>query len=528
MSAIVGNTTVRATIHQGNSGVLTIGFDGEGGSSTLFSSILDQAQHQTDLESFRAKVVDHLTKHTEITTIVDTIRNRIFVRSGAVLEKPEINFCKDYTLTEVNTDHGWKMSINKILDPIGISVGLAQPLTLPCGVVLKNRIAKAAMSENLADKHHRPTEGFSTLYSTWAKGGAGLLISGNIMVDRRALGEPRNVVIEQQADNLSELSNWASSCTQNGTALWAQLNHPGKQAPNFINEETVAPSPIGFPPPLDKTFRCPRELTEAEILDIVERFAYAAKILKEAGFTGVQIHGAHGYLVSQFLSPLHNQRTDQWGGTLENRLRFPLAVYRAIRREVGPEFPIGFKLNSADFQRGGFSEDDSLTVAQTLSKEGIDLIEISGGTYEAPAMTGTMKESTRKREAYFLKYCEKISKTVKTPLMLTGGFRSREGMEGALKSRACQVIGLARSLAVEPDISNRLLGDQPVISLVHPITTGCKRLDRIVPLEITWYTQQMRRISNGQPASPHASAWYSILKTLWQYGYQSLFRTRPQ
>lgn len=409
---------------------------------------------------------------------------------------------------------------------VGQAPLLSDPITLPCGSVLKNRLAKAALSENLADKYHRPTAAFSQLYEAWAQGGTGLLISGNIMIDSSALGEPRNVVIEKGAENLAALTEWARSGTQNGAALWAQLNHPGKQAPRFLNKGTVAPSAIPYKGPFSTTFPCPRALSETEIFEIVDRFAYAAGVLKRAGWCGIQIHGAHGYLVSQFLSPRHNQRTDQWGGPIENRLRFPLEVYRAIRREVGADFPVGIKLNSADFQRGGFNEEDSIRVVQTLDSEGIDLIEISGGTYEAPVMTGAMKESTKRREAYFQEYCDKVARTLCAPLMLTGGFRTKDGMQAALSSRSCQVIGLGRSLAVEPDFSNRLLSDEKATSLVYPLSTGWGTLDKVVPLEITWYTQQIHRIGEGKPTEPNANPLLSALKTLWQYGSQSLFRAR--
>ena len=264
---------------------------------------------------------------------------------------------------------------------------LDQPLTLPNGVVVKNRLLKSAMSETLGTREGAPTPALNRLYRAWAEGGIGLCVTGNVMVDLKALGEPGNVVIEDAA-HLAALQAWAKAGTANGTHCWVQLNHPGKQAPRGLNHETVAPSAVPFRDDLKAFFATPRALTGAEVRALVARFGKAAGIVKQAGFTGVQIHGAHGYLVSQFLSPHHNLRNDEWGGSPEKRRRFLMEVYRAMRKATGAGFPIGIKLNSADFQRGGFTEEESLDTIRALAHAGIDLIEISGGTYESPAMTG--------------------------------------------------------------------------------------------------------------------------------------------
>ena len=306
-----------------------------------------------------------------------------------------------------------------------------------------------------------------------------------------------------------------------------QLNHPGKQSPKFLSKEPVAPSAISLKKPLDRLFNTPRALTELEILDIIARFAYAAKVCKESRFTGVQIHGAHGYLVSQFLSPTHNQRKDRWGGSLENRMRFVEEVYLTIRKEVGADFPIGIKLNSADFQKGGFTKEDSMAVVKRLSDLGMDLIEISGGTYESPAMMGAaQKESTKAREAYFLDYCEEVRKLVTCPLMLTGGFRSAEGMNAALASGACDVIGVARSLAIQPDFPNQLMTGATVTSQVKPLTTGWKFLDKTFPLEIIWYTDQLHLMGEGKNPNPKKSALGSVLSMVYKLGKNAIKRVR--
>lgn len=403
---------------------------------------------------------------------------------------------------------------------------ISSSLALPCGATLKNRIAKSAMSENMGTRKHHSNGKLEALYEGWAEGGSGLLITGNIMIDGSALGEPRNIVIEKGGDH-SALRRWARAGTRGGTHLWAQLNHPGKQSPKFLSPEPVAPSAIELKSPLNRFFHRPRALLEEEIHDVIERFGFAAGVVKEAGFTGVQIHGAHGYLVSQFLSPLHNRRTDAWGGSLENRMRFAVEAYRAIRKAVGPGFPVGIKLNSADFQRGGFTQEESMEVVRALSALGVDLIEISGGTYESPEMTGIRRRaSTAAREAYFLEYCEQVRKSSRSPLMLTGGFRSLEGMNAALGSGACDLIGLARSLALDPRFPVRLLSEPDARSEVRPLTTGMGFLDRLVPLEITWYTQQLQRMGSGRPPKPDLNVVGSVFNTVLSFGAQGLRRVR--
>jgi 2,4-dienoyl-CoA reductase-like NADH-dependent reductase (Old Yellow Enzyme family) len=397
---------------------------------------------------------------------------------------------------------------------------LAQPLTLPNGTVVKNRLLKSAMSEALGTREGSPTPELNHLYKAWANGGIGLCVTGNVMIDLKARGEPGNVVIEDDT-HLAALKAWAKAATAKNTHCWVQLNHPGKQAPKGLNRETVAPSAVPFRDDMKAFFATPRELTDAEVQALVARFGKAAGIVKQAGFTGVQIHGAHGYLVSQFLSPHHNVRTDGWGGTPEKRRRFVLEVYQAMRKEVGAKFPIGIKLNSADFQRGGFTEEESLDTIRALADAGIDLIEISGGTYEAPAMTGVktskepVKESTRLREAYFLEFAEKARAAVKTPLVVTGGFRSAQGMAQAIESGAVDMVGLARMLAIEPDAPRKLLAGKATVHQVKPITTGIKAIDKLGLLEISWYTGQLKRIGRGEPTKPREPGLWVFAKQAW-------------
>jgi 2,4-dienoyl-CoA reductase-like NADH-dependent reductase (Old Yellow Enzyme family) len=405
---------------------------------------------------------------------------------------------------------------------------LNQPLRLKNGTVLNNRLAKSAMSEALATYDNHATSKLITLYKRWAASGIGLIITGNVMIDRRALGEPGNLVIEDESD-LALLQQWAKTTADSNTALWVQLNHPGKQSPKGLNTINLSPSAIPFREDMTAFFETPREITHSEILDIVARFGCSAAICKKAGFGGVQIHGAHGYLISQFLSPYHNHRTDEWGGSPEKRRRYVMEVYTEIRRQVGNDFPIGIKLNSADFQRGGFTEEESLSTIKALADAGIDLIEISGGTYEAPAMSGVLqspvKTSTAIREAYFLEFAEKVRSTANTPLMVTGGFRSVEGMNSALQSGALDIVGLARLLAIDPDAPKSLLQGQNSSLHVKPIATGLKLVDRMGIMEILWYTQQLRRIANGGDPKPNESGLLTFIKSLVKSSWGT-YRTR--
>jgi 2,4-dienoyl-CoA reductase-like NADH-dependent reductase (Old Yellow Enzyme family) len=391
---------------------------------------------------------------------------------------------------------------------------LEEEMILPNGSILSNRIAKSAMSENLSNKYHEPTPVLIDVYKKWVQSGAGLLITGNIMIDSKAIGEPRNVVVENRK-NFELLKEWAKSVKGTNTHLWAQINHPGRQAMEQINSDLKAPSAVPLKSGGRKgaTKKTPIALNESEILAIIEAFGNTAIILKDAGFSGVQIHGAHGYLVSQFLSPYSNVRTDKWGGSLENRARFVIEVYRKIRARVGSGFPIGIKLNSADFQKGGFSEEESMEVVKILSKEGIDLIEISGGTYEAPAMMGKRKESTIKREVYFMDYIQKARKITNTPLMLTGGFRTTAVMKDAIVSNQLDIIGIARPFAVYPNIGNEIINESRMSFNTEIKKTGVKGIDGV--MNIIWYESQIKRLGKGKVPKPDLNPWAVFLKYFW-------------
>lgn len=388
---------------------------------------------------------------------------------------------------------------------------LDQPLTLPNGQVLKNRLAKSAMSERVAAPDGTVNPGHLRLYERWARGGAGLLITGNVMVDGRALGETGNVFVEDERDRPA-LRAWARAGRTDGARLWMQINHPGRQSPRNLSSEPVAPSAVkleGAGP----MFATPRALEPGEIEALVTRFATTAGIAERAGFDGVQIHGAHGYLISQFLSPRTNLRDDAWGGDPARRRRFLLEVVRAVRAAVSPGFAVGVKLNSADFQRGGFDEAESMAVLEALDAEGLDLLEVSGGTYESAAMfeeTVPTRDSSRRREAFFLDYVERVRARVRTPLMLTGGFRTLEGMEAALADGAVDVVGLARPLAAEPDLPARLLSGASTHAAPVRLATGVKTLDALV--QGSWYQVQIDRMAHGREPNLRTSRAWALLR----------------
>jgi 2,4-dienoyl-CoA reductase-like NADH-dependent reductase (Old Yellow Enzyme family) len=402
-------------------------------------------------------------------------------------------------------------------------VSLSDKIELPCGVTVNNRFLKSAMSEILGSHDYQPTKELINVYSRWADGEAGILVTGNVMIDKTALGEPRNVVISGDED-LDLLKKWADAGKKKNNHIFVQLNHPGKQSPKSLSPQPVAPSPIPLGKGLEKFFATPKALEEDEIHDLIEKFAYAAETVKKAGFTGVQIHAAHGYLVSQFLSPLHNHREDKWGGSLENRMRFLVEVYEAIRKRTGDDFPVSVKINSADFRNGGFSEEEAMKVFKTLDEKGIDLIELSGGSYESPVMTG--KNMKSEKEAYFLDIADRAKKELKAPVAVTGGFRTSDAMKEAVASQKTDFIGLARPLAVDPDLPLKVLSGNDYKSSVKPLSTGIKSLDRVAMLEITWYEYQIGRIGKGKDPKPYENVWISMTKLFASNGWFRFKRRR--
>jgi len=418
-----------------------------------------------------------------------------------------------------------------------VGARLTDELVLPCGQVLANRLMKAALSEALGNSAHDPTERLVTLYRRWASGGFGLIVTGNVMVDRRQLGEPGNVVVEDKRA-FDALRRWADAARAAGTPTWMQINHPGRNAnPLATGNRPVAPSAVRLKIPGMAT---PRALSSQEIEEILDRFVVTAGVAESAGFDGVQIHGAHGYLLAQFLSPLANQRDDEWGGDPQRRMRFAIEVTRRIRAAVSPGFAVGIKLNSADFQRGGFTAEQSREVMSALAHEGLDLIEISGGTYEAPAMMGKSRTASRtastiEREAYFLEYAYAARGLVGTvPLAVTGGFRSHAAMAEAVSSGTCDIVGLGRPTCIAPEAATQVLSSPQSRLRAVPVQIGMRAaVGRVADLkmldgavELQWHTDQLHRMGDGKEPDLGRSWRRTLVTMVTRNGLGSLRRKR--
>ncbi|RZO87262.1 MAG: NADH:flavin oxidoreductase/NADH oxidase family protein [Oceanococcus sp.] len=409
---------------------------------------------------------------------------------------------------------------------------LATPLTLPCGLSVANRIVKAAMTEGLADAQQHATPELQRLYGWWAQSGAAVLLSGNVQIDHRVLERPGNVVLEDES-GLDQLKSWADGVNAQGSQLWMQISHAGRQSFRYVTNEPMGPSAV--PVQMMGQIATPRALEEHEILDFIQRWARAARWAEQAGFKGAQVHAAHGYLLSSFLSPLANRRSDRWGGSIENRARFLIETVRAIRKTVSSGFALSVKLNSADFQRGGFGPEDSQAVIAMLNDEGIDLLEISGGNYEQPRLLGVTThknvdqaqlERTSQREAYFLRYAEEVRELAQMPLMVTGGFRTRATMEQAIESGVCQMIGLGRPFCVANDFVKPLL-DGSLDQLPAPEQQLMQRQGFFSPfsplkaIQMTYvmgaqgyYYRQLIRIGQGLPVETRIRL---LANLMWHY-----------
>lgn len=415
------------------------------------------------------------------------------------------------------------------------AVQIAQKIKLPCGATLKNRIVKAAMTEGLSDGTNKANDRFVTLYKRWGEGGAGLLITGNVLVDRWHLERGGNLAIEGEQSNeeLAKLADLASAAKAHGAKIIMQLNHAGRQTQKMINKHPKSASDIGLKMGNGR-FGKPSPLSIDEIEKVIDAYVHAAIIAKQTDFDGVQVHAAHGYLISQFLSPLSNNRSDEWGGSLENRARILVEIVRRIRKQCGKKFIVSTKLNSADFQKGGFSEDDSALVAKMLSDEGLDLIEVSGGNYEQPRMINfdrkdplsngkNQRESTRKREAYFLEFVPKLRAAVDIPVMVTGGFRSVAAMEAAISEDNVDLIGLGRPLILDPDGAAKILSGEidTLESRDDDLVIGSGLLGPKSPIgflrdlnawgALGWYYEHIYSLADGKTPDTNLSAFSALL-----------------
>ncbi len=397
---------------------------------------------------------------------------------------------------------------------------LLTPLALPNGAVIPNRLGKAAMEENMADADHAPSEALLRLYQAWADGGVGMMLTGNVMVDSRAMTGPGGVVLED-AVHLDRFKRWAQVARSKGAHVWMQINHPGRQMAAAMGQVTWAPSPVALDlGALSSQFSVPKEMTEADISEVTRRFVRTAQLAEQAGFTGVQVHAAHGYLLSQFLSPLVNKRQDRWGGSIENRTRLVIDIVKAVRAAVSPGFVVSVKLNSADFQRGGFSPDDAKYVVERLNDLAVDLVELSGGSYEAPAMQGRARDGrTLSREAYFLEFAREIAATARMPLMVTGGIRRKSVAEQVIDSGVA-IAGIGTALSLNPQLPNDWRQGADDAPTLHPITWRNKVLGSLANMAMVKF--QLKRLGKGLSSKPDISPLRALI--LEQMG--TMARTR--
>lgn len=363
-------------------------------------------------------------------------------------------------------------------------MALGKPLELPCGVVLKNRLVKAAMSDSLGDGAGDPTDEQVRLYERWSAGGSALSIIGEVQVDPRYPEKPGNLVLGAQSDRM-KLSRLAQAGAGDLAHVWPQLGHAGALAHAAISD------PAG-PSALDLDGLTCRALSLAAIGALPEAYAAGAGMAQAVGFGGVEVHAGHGFLLSQFLSPLFNRRTDRYGGSIEARSQLLLDVVRSVRREVGAEFAIAVKINATDQLEGGLTEAEALVVVESLGSEAIDLIDISGGTYFPGAASSSDRASSG---PYFLDFARRARQVTGTPLMVTGGFKTRDDAATAVASGAADVVGLARALVLDPDLSAKWLrpegGDPEFPTFQSPPAGGVT----------AWYTMRLTALANHAEAA---------------------------
>ena len=384
------------------------------------------------------------------------------------------------------------------------------PFVLPSGKTVKNRLVKAAMEENLAENHQVPGQMLFNLYDAWARGGVGMILTGNVMVDHLAMTGPGGVALEKDTD-LAPFETLASKARQNDTLVVMQINHPGRQVFKKMGGKVLSPSNI----PLNMgkhsaMFGQPKAMTNEEIQDLIARFTTTATQAQKAGFDGIQVHAAHGYLIAQFLSPLTNKRDDEWGGDINSRAKLLLDIVKGIRLACGDEFIVSVKLNSADFQRGGFDIDDAAQVIALLGELKVDFVELSGGSYEAPAMQGrTADGRTLAREAYFLEFAEKIARDAKMPIMTTGGVR-RLSVANKVIDSGVELVGMASALASVPDLPNVWQVQPDVIGHIPVVNWKDKTLSGLATMSLV--KQDLRRLGRGKSPKLNASPLLALIK----------------
>lgn len=402
---------------------------------------------------------------------------------------------------------------------------LFSPLTLPNGQTIPNRICKAAMEENMADPGQLPGAALVNLYDIWAQGGAGLILTGNVMVDPTAMTGPGGVVLQQgtlaHPDAEARFTRWAHAGKSGGGKFYMQISHPGRQVYASQGTEPVSASAtkVSLPGPAENMFTQSRALSHDEILGLIKRFSDTAAMAERAGFDGVEVHAAHGYLVAQFLSPLTNLREDMWGGPLENRAKFLLEIIRAIRDRVESGFGVAVKLNSADFQKGGFDISDARQVVEWLNGESVDFVELSGGSYESAAMMGLSDDkraqSTKDREIYFIDFAKDIKTVAQMPVMVTGGVTKRTTAKMAIAD-GVDIVGIARAMGFNPSLPHDWQADKNTIVTLNKATWKNKTLASLANMALT--KEQLYRLGDGKAVKPKQRP---LLATLRQQMRQS-------
>ena len=320
------------------------------------------------------------------------------------------------------------------------------------GMTLTNRFVRSATWEGMCETDGRPTLRLASCYRDLAAGGIGMIITGYAFVrpDGKQLPGKMGIHTDNFADEMSFLTRVVH---KEGGKICVQLVHAGGQTTSKVaGRRPLAPSAIKA----DQFPEEPEEMSKQDIDEIVVAFGDGARRAKEFGFDAVQLHAAHGYLINQFLSPMTNRRTDDYGGTVKNRCRFLLEVYRGVRSEVGADFPILVKLNGSDNLEGGLDIGDAVYAGRMLDREKIDAIEVSGGTSASGERTPVRTKIDRpSREAYNLALALEIKKAVRCPIMAVGGFRSLAVINEAVSDSGIDYISMSRPFIREPRLINR-------------------------------------------------------------------------
>ncbi|WP_297213364.1 MULTISPECIES: NADH:flavin oxidoreductase [Thermodesulfovibrio] len=349
-------------------------------------------------------------------------------------------------------------------------------------IKISNRIVRSATYEKMADEDGFVTDKLINLYVNLAKGGVGLIITGNVLVHISGRSAPKMLCLHNDF-YIEGLKKLTDAVHDEGGKIVIQLSHGGRQCASIFlhGRQPLAPSAV-YEPVYKVT---PKEMTQEEIWEIVESFGKAARRAKEAGFDGVQIHGAHGYLVNQFLSPYTNRRNDYWGGDEERRFHFLEEVYNSIRENVGYDYPLMIKLNASDFIEGGLTLEESLRIAKRLENLGIDAIEVSGGIVESKPDERPVrpKIDSKEKEAYFREFSKEFKKTIKVPIMLVGGIRSRSTAEDILEKNEADLISLSRSLIREPDLPKKWEKGKDTADCIY--CNGCMRFMKLEYVKCT-------------------------------------------